>query len=95
MNSAGGILTSLLPLIVLFAIFYFIIIRPQIKQQKAHKEMLANLKRGDKIATNGGLIVEVLKVEEKFFTIKINDDVTARLAKEFVAFKIDDEQESA
>ena len=49
----NNILVQLLPLIVLFAIFYFIIIRPQIKQQKEHKEMVANLKKGDKIAFIG------------------------------------------
>lgn len=52
--------------------------------------MLANLKKGDKIVINGGLICEVLKVEENFFTIKLNDETTARLAKEFVAYKWDD-----
>ncbi len=89
----NNILSSLLPLIVLFAIFYFIMIRPQIKQQKAHKEMLANLKKGDKIVISGGLICEVVKVEDSFFTIKINDDTTARLAKEFVAYKYDEKIE--
>lgn len=85
MNS--NILVQLLPLIVLFAIFYFIIIRPQMKQQKEHKEMVANLKKGDKIVISGGLICEVVKVEDAFFTIKLNDDTIARLAKEFVAYK--------
>ncbi|MDE6886890.1 MAG: preprotein translocase subunit YajC [Helicobacteraceae bacterium] len=87
----NDIVTSLLPLIVLFAIFYFVIIRPQIKQQKEHKEMLANLTKGDKVVISGGLIVEIVKVEEKFFTIKLNDDTQARLAKEFVAYKYNDE----
>ncbi|RAX54274.1 preprotein translocase subunit YajC [Helicobacter sp. 16-1353] len=86
----NDILASLLPLIVLFAIFYFIMIRPQIKQQKAHKEMLKNLKKGDRIVINGGLICEVVKVEDNFFTIKINDDTQARLAKEFVAYKYEE-----
>lgn len=83
----NNILVQLLPLIVLFAIFYFIIIRPQMKQQKEHKEMVANLKKGDKIVISGGLICEVVKVEDTFFTIKLNDDTIARLAKEFVAYK--------
>lgn len=83
----NNILVQLLPLIVLFAIFYFIIIRPQIKQQKEHKEMVANLKKGDKIVISGGLICEVVKVEDAFFTIKLNDDTITRLAKEFVAYK--------
>lgn len=90
----NDILGALLPLVVLFAIFYFIMIRPQIKQQKEHKEMLANLKKGDKIVINGGLICEVVKVEENFFTIKINDDTQARLAKEFVAYKYEEQKDS-
>lgn len=83
------ILGSILPLVVLFAIFYFLIIRPQQKQQREHKEMIANLKKGDKIVVQGGFIVEVLKVEEGHFMVKINDDTTAKLAKDFVAYKVD------
>lgn len=90
MNS--HILVQLLPLIVLFAIFYFIIIRPQMKQQKTHKEMIANLKKGDKIITNGGLIAEILKVEDEFFSIKLSDDTQARLSKDFVFNKLDSEE---
>ncbi|MDY3133021.1 MAG: preprotein translocase subunit YajC, partial [Campylobacter lanienae] len=52
----NSMLTSLLPLVVLFAIFYFLVIRPQQKQQREHKNMLANLQKGDKIITNGGLV---------------------------------------
>lgn len=85
------ILSSLLPLIVLFAIFYFIMIRPQIKQQKAHKEMISNLKKGDKVVISGGLICEILKVEDKFFTIKIDDNTNARLVKDFISYKYDEQ----
>lgn len=81
----GDLLTSLLPLVALFAIFYFLIIRPQQKQAKAHKDMIAGLKKGDKIVTNGGLIVEVVKVEETYFLIKNSDNSEMKLAKEFVA----------
>nr|MBP6289251.1 preprotein translocase subunit YajC [Aliarcobacter sp.] len=76
--------TSLLPLVALFAIFYFLIIRPQQKQAKAHKEMIINLKKGDKIVTNGGLMVEVVKVEDAFFVVKNSDNSEMKLAKEFV-----------
>jgi len=60
---------------VLFAIFYFLVIRPQQKQQKAHAAMLAALDKGDKIITNGGLICEVIKAENDFIKVKLNDDV--------------------
>ena len=78
-----------LPLIVLFAIFYFLIIRPQQKQAKAHKAMLDALTKGDKIITNGGLIVEVVKVEDDFLKVRINDDVVAKLDRNFVARKVE------
>ncbi|KIM09200.1 MAG: preprotein translocase subunit YajC [Sulfurovum sp. PC08-66] len=77
--------TSLLPLVFLFAIFYFIVIRPQQKQAKAHKQMLTELVKGDKIVTAGGFIVEIEKVEETFYRVKMNDGVSARLSKESVA----------
>jgi len=90
MEQQGSILGSLMPLIVLFAIFYFLIIRPQQKQQKEHNAMLEALSKGDKIITTGGLIVEIDKVEEEFYTIKQIDGSTSRLAKAFVSSKIED-----
>lgn len=78
----NSILTSLLPLVVLFAIFYFLVIRPQQKQAKAHKQMLESLQKGDKIITNGGLICEVVKPEEDFIKVKLNEDnVTAKISR--------------
>ncbi|WP_052781174.1 preprotein translocase subunit YajC [Campylobacter jejuni] len=86
----NSILTSLLPLVVLFAIFYFLVIRPQQKQAKAHKQMLESLQKGDEIITNGGLICEVVKPEEDFIKVKLNEDnVTAKISREFIAKKID------
>ncbi len=85
----GSLLASLLPLIVLFAIFYFLVIRPQQKQQKQHKAMLAGLQKGDKIITNGGLMAEVVKTEEDHLKIKLDDNVTVKLSREFVAKKIE------
>lgn len=84
-GQSADILSSLLPLVALFAIFYFLIIRPQQKQAKAHKDMIAGLKKGDKIVTNGGLMVEVVKVEDAFFVVKNSDNSEMKLAKEFVA----------
>jgi len=81
---------SLLPLVVLFAIFYFLIIRPQQKQQKQHKEMLEALIKGDKVVTNGGIIVEIVKVEETFFTTKSIDGNQLRVAKNFISSKWED-----
>ena len=83
----GDLLSSLLPLVVLFAIFWFLVIRPQQVQQKKHKAMVEGLQKGDKIITNGGIICEVLKPEEDFIKVKLNDDVIVRLDRGFVAKK--------
>nr|WP_314399604.1 preprotein translocase subunit YajC [uncultured Campylobacter sp.] len=85
----GNFVASLLPLVVLFAIFYFLVIRPQQKQQKAHAAMIAALEKGDKIITSGGLICEVIKPEDDFIRVKLNDDVIVRVSREFVARKIE------
>ncbi len=78
-----------LPLIFLFGIFYFLIIRPQQKQQKEHKAMLEALTKGDKIVTTGGLFAEVVKVEEDFIKIKLNDTSIVKLDKAFVNRKVE------
>lgn len=86
----NDLLSSLMPLVVLFAIFYFLIIRPQQKQQKEHKAMLEALGKGDKIVTSGGLIVEITKVEETFLTVKNTEGTTLRVARTFIASKWED-----
>ena len=90
MEQSGSLIGSLLPLVVLFAIFYFLIIRPQQKQQKQHTAMLEALAKGDKIVTSGGLIVEIVKVEEAFFKVKHPDGTESRLVKTFVSSKWED-----
>lgn len=90
MGQIKDILTTLLPFVVLFLIFYFLIVRPQRQQQKKHKEMIESLSKGDKVVTQGGLIVEVLKAEANFFSVKLNDDTTAKLSKNYIAFKLDE-----
>lgn len=84
-------LTNLLPFIILIAIMYFVIIRPNNQQMKKHQEMVDGLAKGDKIVTRGGLIVEIKKVEENFFAIKLNNDTECRLDKDAVARKYEDE----
>jgi preprotein translocase subunit YajC len=86
------LISSLLPLVALFAIFYFLIIRPQQKQAKNHKEMVNNLKKGDKIVTNGGLMVEIIKVEDDYFVVKNNDGSELKLIREFVAKLLDENE---
>lgn len=84
-------LGQLLPFVFLIAIMYFIIIRPQQQQAKRHAEMLESLGKGEKVVTNGGLIVVIHKVEENFFSVKINDDVIVKITKDAIARKYEDE----
>ncbi|ACM92959.1 preprotein translocase, YajC subunit [Nautilia profundicola AmH] len=87
-----SILASLLPLIILFAIFYFLVILPQQRQAKKHKQMVEELKKGDKIITTGGIIAEVVKNEPDFLKVKLNDNVEVKLDKSAVARKLNDEK---
>jgi preprotein translocase subunit YajC len=88
-QSSGGMLMQLLPLILIFVVFYFLIIRPQQKRQKDHALMVAELKKGDKIITSGGLIALVVKPEEDFIKIELNDNTLVKLDKAFVAKKVE------
>lgn len=60
-------------MVLLFAIFYFLLIRPQQKQQKTHKEMIQNLQRGDSIVTGGGLIGKVHRVEDDTVVVDLGE----------------------
>jgi preprotein translocase subunit YajC len=84
-------LSQLLPFIFLIAIMYFVIIRPQQKEAKAKKAMIEALEKGDKVVTNGGFIVVIHKVEEKFLSVKINDDTIVKIARDAIARKYEDE----
>jgi len=75
----GGMLMSLLPFVLIFVIMYFLILRPQQKRVKQHAEMVKNVRRGDTVITNGGLIGKVTKViDDDQIEIEIADDVRIR-----------------
>ncbi len=72
----GGGLASLLPLVLIFVVFYFLLIRPQQKKAKLHREMISNIRRGDNILTQGGIIGRVTKVlEDNRLMVEIADGV--------------------
>lgn len=72
--------TSFLPLIVIFVLFFFMIIRPQMKQAKEHRNMIAELQKGDEVVTSGGIVGKVTKVAEAFVSIEIapNTEITVQ-----------------
>ena len=69
----GAGMSQIIFMVALFAIFYFLLIRPQQKQAKAHKEMVANLARGDSVVTNGGLVGRIHRVEEDLIVLEVGD----------------------
>ena len=87
-----SLIASLLPLLILFGIFYLLVILPQQRQAKKHKEMVEALKKGDKIVTTGGIIAEVVKNEESFIKAKIADNVEIKIDKAAIARKVEEEQ---
>ena len=77
---------TFLPLILIFVVFYFLLIRPQQRKVKQHKEMLSNLKRGDKIVTSGGIIGTINKVaDNRELTLEVADNVEIKIASGMVA----------
>jgi preprotein translocase subunit YajC len=82
----GDMLTSLLPFALIFVIMYFLILRPQQKRVKAHQEMVKNVRRGDTVVTNGGLIGRVAKVvDDNEIEIEISDEVRVRQSRGMIA----------
>ena len=84
MESSG--IGQFIPLILIFVIFYFFLIRPQQKKVKAHREMLNNLRRGDKIITSGGIIGTVNKVaDNRELQVQVSENVEIKIAHGMVA----------
>ena len=74
-------LVSFLPLIILFAVFYFLLIRPQLKQSKQHKQLVSALTKGDEVATNGGLLGKIKEVGDNFIVLEIAKDTEVKIQK--------------
>jgi len=80
-----GLLASLLPLVLIIAVFYFLLIRPQQKRAKEHRQMLENLKRGDRVITVGGVYGVVESVNPNTVVLKIAEGVKVKFSKQSVA----------
>jgi preprotein translocase subunit YajC len=76
---------SFLPLILIFAVFYFLLIRPQSKRAKELKQMITALAKGDEVVTTGGLLGKVTEVGETFIAVEIADGVQVKVQKNAVA----------
>ena len=78
-QTAGGqsFIIQLLPLILIFVVFYFLLIRPQQKRVKQHKEMVSSLKVGNKVVTSGGILAKIVKIDdENYITVSISESIS-------------------
>jgi preprotein translocase subunit YajC len=74
-----------LPLILIFVVFYFLLIRPQTKRAKEHKKMVEGLSKGDEVVTNGGLLGRITEVGENFVQVKVAENVEVKIQRQAVA----------
>ena len=80
-----SMLASFIPLILIFLIFYFLLIRPQQKKQKEHKILLDSIQRGDEILSSGGILGKVIKVDNDKLTVEISKGVHVTIIRSTVA----------
>jgi preprotein translocase subunit YajC len=83
--AAQNPLLSFLPLLVLFAVFYFMLIRPQMKRAKEQRNMVAALAKGDEVLTNGGLLGRIEEIADQFVVLEIAPNVRVKLQKQAVS----------
>jgi len=76
---------QMLPLLAIFFVFYFLLIRPQAKKQKQHEEMLSQLKKGDKVVTTGGIYGKISAVKDEIIVLSVGDNVKLEVAKSAVS----------
>jgi preprotein translocase subunit YajC len=72
---------SLIPLVLIFVVFYFLLLRPQMKRAKEHKKMTESLAKGDEVVTNGGLLGRITNLDESFITLEVADGVAVKVQR--------------
>jgi len=79
-------IASLMPIIFIFGIFYFLLIRPQQKKQKEHQKMVSELKKNDEVVTSGGMHGTVVNVKDTTLTLKVDENVKVEINKTAIAY---------
>ncbi len=82
-----GMMTQIIPLVLIVAVFYLFLILPQQKQKKKHREFIESLKRGDKVITSSGIYGTIVKVNEKDLVVEIADNVNIKIIKDNIISK--------
>ena len=80
-QEAPSPIISIMPIALMFVIFYFLLIRPQTKARKAHEKMISELKKNDEVITTGGIYGTIVNVKEKTFVLRIDDNVKIEVSK--------------
>jgi preprotein translocase subunit YajC len=88
-EGGGNPLMMFIPIIMVFVVFYLLLIRPQQKKQKEHQRLLTELRKGDKIVTNGGLYGVIVDAKEHVVVLKIAEDVKVEIVKSAIATVIE------
>ena len=81
-------IAQFVPLILIFVVFYFLLIRPQQKKAKQHREMLQALKKGDEVITAGGICGKIVGSTDDFLTLEIADNIKVKVARTFISNKV-------
>lgn len=84
-GDGGSMFAQFVPLIMIFVIFWFLVIRPQQKKAKAHRELVKVLKKGDEVSTDGGILGTIQKVADDYVTLEIAPKVPIRIARSRIA----------
>lgn len=84
-GGGGSLLGSLLPMALIFVLFYFLLIRPQSQRQKKHMQMLTEIQRGDKVVTSGGILGKVVKTDDDVLTLEIADGIKIKVRRTMIA----------
>ncbi|WNK20881.1 preprotein translocase subunit YajC [Halomonas piscis] len=84
-GAAGGGIAQIVMLVGFVVIFYFLLWRPQAKRAKQHKQLIANLEKGDEIVIGGGLVGRVTKISDEFLSMEVADGTTVNVQKSAVA----------
>lgn len=92
-GGAPSALIQFVPIVLIFAIFYFVLLAPMRRRQKALQQTIENLKRGDRVVTTGGFYGEVVGIEGRDLMLKLADNVKVRVAKSAVAGLESEEQD--
>ncbi|OWY39667.1 preprotein translocase subunit YajC [Xenophilus sp. AP218F] len=86
---AGFDIMGLLPMVVIFVLFWFLMVRPQQKRMKEHQKMLSEIQKGDEVVTQGGIIGRVVKAGEQYITVEIANNVEINVQRAAISGKLE------